>query len=92
MIKLNTRHLTFAPVNENCCKNIIALLFLSIISAAANNLYAQNSIADTGFNKIQNIEEVIVSTTRTTKSIGDIPVPIQVISKNLFSKRVHKSW
>ncbi len=41
---------------------------------------------DTGFNKLHTIDEVIVTTTRTEKSIGDIPVPIQVISKKFIQQ------
>ncbi|HQW83291.1 MAG TPA: TonB-dependent receptor [Ferruginibacter sp.] len=66
-----------------------SILFYSFfISLLGTNKIAssQNSIKDTGFNKIYTIDEITVSTTRTIKSIGDIPVPIQVISKKFIQQ------
>ena len=51
-------------------KNILFFSFLSIFSVTTNNLFAQNSIQDTGFNTLQTIEDVMVTTTRTEKSTG----------------------
>lgn len=59
--------------------------FISFLIIGKNS-YAQNAIADTGFNKLITINEIIVTTTRTEKSIGDIPVPIQVISKKFIQQ------
>jgi outer membrane receptor for ferrienterochelin and colicins len=46
--------------------------------------FCQIRTTDTVFNKTAVIEEVVVTATRTQKSIGDIPVPVQVISKNFI--------
>lgn len=67
-------------------KKILFCSFLLSFSVAENSLFAQNPAADTSFNKLKTIEEVIVTTTRTEKSIGDIPVPIQVISKKFIQQ------
>lgn len=71
---------------KSVSKNILFFSFLSIFSAPVNHLFAQNNIKDTSFNKSKTFEEVIVTTTRTEKSIGDIPVPIQVISKKFIQQ------
>ncbi|MGG9970444.1 TonB-dependent receptor plug domain-containing protein [Ferruginibacter sp. SUN002] len=44
-------------------------------------LFAQKKISDTAV-----LGEVVVTATRTEKSIGDIPVPIQVISKKFIKQ------
>ena len=67
-------------------KNIIYSFCLFVFLGTENISFAQNVITDTGFNKLKTIEEVIVTTTRTEKSIGDIPVPIQVISKKFIQQ------
>lgn len=59
---------------------LISILFTGI------NAYSQYVAKDTGFNKVYTIDEITVSTTRTIKSIGDIPVPIQVISKKFIQQ------
>ncbi len=46
----------------------------------------QRTTKDTGFNKLATIDEVVVTATRTQKSIGNIPVPIQVISKKFIQQ------
>ena len=51
-----------------------------------NISYAQNAIKDTSFNKLLTIADVTVTTTRSEKSIGDVPVPIQVISKKFIQQ------
>ncbi|MEP7255549.1 MAG: TonB-dependent receptor [Ferruginibacter sp.] len=61
-------------------------IFFSCFLLVTDFSYAQNALKDTGFNKLKTIEEVIVTTTRTEKSIGDIPVPIQVISKKFIQQ------
>ncbi len=65
-------------------KKLLFCSFLISSAVAENSLFAQNLAADTSFNKPKTIEEVIVTTTRTEKSIGDIPVPIHVISKKFI--------
>lgn len=67
-------------------KKIFVFSFICSVLFTSNNLFAQNNVRDTVFNKQITIEEVTVSTTRTTKSIGDIPVPIQVISKKFIQQ------
>jgi outer membrane receptor for ferrienterochelin and colicins len=62
----------------------LALLISPVLSG--NFAFAQNAVHDTVFNKLKTIDEVIVTTTRTEKSIGDIPVPIQVISKKFIQQ------
>lgn len=59
-----------------------------LISAlvTGNVALAQNAVRDTGFNKLKTIDEVTVTTTRVEKSIGDIPVPIQVIGKKFIQQ------
>ena len=54
--------------------------------AIGNFSYAQNAVKDTGFNKLLTIADVTVTTTRTEKSVGDVPVPIQVISKKFIQQ------
>jgi outer membrane receptor for ferrienterochelin and colicins len=61
-------------------------IFFSCFLLVTDFSFAQNAVKDTGFNKLKTIEEVIVTTTRTEKSIGDIPVPIQVISKKFIQQ------
>lgn len=65
-------------------KNII--FSLTFFLTCGNISIAQNSVPDTGFNKLLTINEVVVTATRTEKSIGDIPVPIQVISKRFIQQ------
>jgi outer membrane receptor for ferrienterochelin and colicins len=47
---------------------------------------AQSTAKDTAFNSTTTIEEVVITATRTPKSIGDIPVPIQVITKKMIQQ------
>ena len=61
-------------------------IFLSGLLTAVNFTFAQNVVKDTGINQITTIEEVIVTATRTQKTIGNIPVPIQVISKKMIQQ------
>ena len=61
-------------------------VFFSCFLLVTDFSFAQNAVKDTGFNKLKTIEEVIVTITRTEKSIGDIPVPIQVISKKFIQQ------
>jgi len=65
-------------------KNIV--LFISLFLMTEMTSYAQKAVKDTGFNKLKTFEEVVVTTTRTIKSIGDIPVPVQVISKKFIQQ------
>lgn len=67
-------------------KKILFSGLLLSFSVAGNYSFAQNNVKDTGFNKLKTIDEVIVTTTRTEKSIGDIPVPIQVITKKFIQQ------
>lgn len=67
-------------------KNIALICSLVSLTMITNTSFAQKKITDTGFNKLRTIDEVIVTTTRTEKSIGDIPVPIQVISKKFIQQ------
>ncbi len=46
----------------------------------------QNQKTDTAFNKDKELGEVIVTATRTNKSIGNIPVPILVINKKFIQQ------
>jgi outer membrane receptor for ferrienterochelin and colicins len=66
--------------------HIIFFTLLIASSAIGNFAFAQNAVHDTGFNKPKTIDDVMVTTTRTEKSIGDIPVPIQVISKKFIQQ------
>jgi len=72
-MKKSTLHIAFFPL-------------LAAVLASGNFAVAQNTVRDTGFNKLKTIEEVTVTTTRVEKSIGDIPVPIQVISKKFIQQ------
>jgi len=63
--------------------NVFFLLLLAVLTTG-NFANAQNAVRDTGFNMLKTIEEVTVTTTRVEKSIGDIPVPIQVITKKFI--------
>ena len=38
------------------------------------------------FNDTATIKEIVVTATRTVKSIGDIPVPVQVISRKFIQQ------
>lgn len=67
-------------------KSILFISFFINLFGAHKTAYSQNTVKDTGFNKIYTIDEITVSTTRTTKAIGDIPVPIQVISKKFIQQ------
>ncbi len=67
-------------------KNIGFFILLISFFGFVNNSFTQNAVTDTGFNKIRTIEEVVVTATRTQKSIGDIPVPIQVINKKFIQQ------
>lgn len=49
-------------------------------------LSAQVGMAQKKFNDTTTIREVIVTATRTQKSIGDIPVPVQVIGKKFIQQ------
>jgi outer membrane receptor for ferrienterochelin and colicins len=46
----------------------------------------QISVAQKKFNDSIYLSEMVVTATRTTKSIGDIPVPVQVISKKYIQQ------
>lgn len=67
-------------------KSILFFSFFISLLGADKAAYSQNVAKDTGFNKIYTIDEITVSTTRTIKAIGDIPVPIQVISKKFIQQ------
>ena len=66
-------------------KNILFFSTLLVL-LTAKNTFAQNAATDSGFNSITTLEKITVSTTRTEKSIGDIPVPIQVITKKFIQQ------
>lgn len=63
---------------------LFSILFTGIFCFGFCN--AQPLKKDTIFNKPATIEEVVVTATRTQKSIGNIPVPIQVISKKFIQQ------
>ena len=67
-------------------KKILFFSTLLIFLSRENVVFAQNALVDTSFNKITTLEKITVTTTRTEKSIGDIPVPIQVISKKFIQQ------
>ena len=67
-------------------KNILFFSTLLILLTAENAVLAQKAATDSGFNSIATLEKITVSTTRTEKSIGDIPVPIQVITKKFIQQ------
>lgn len=62
-----------------------SLLAISFF-ATVNCSMAQRTVKDTGFNKLATIDEVVVTATRTQKTIGNIPVPIQIISKKFIQQ------
>ena len=70
---------TFALSMRNFNKNIIIAASTLILSLTDQYASAQKKFNDTTL-----INEVVVTATRTEKSIGDIPVPILVISKNFI--------
>ncbi len=67
-------------------KIILFFSTLLILVITENAAFAQNAVVDTSFNSIATLEKITVTTTRTEKSIGDIPVPIQVISKRFIQQ------
>ena len=67
-------------------KNILFFSTLLVLLTAKNAVFAQKAATDSGFNSITTLEKITVSTTRTEKSIGDIPVPIQVITKKFIQQ------
>ncbi len=67
-------------------KIILSFLTLLILLTTENAVFAQKAATDSGFNSITTLEKITVSTTRTEKSIGDIPVPIQVITKKFIQQ------
>ncbi len=67
-------------------KIILSISTLLILVTVQNAVFAQNAVVDTGFNSIATLEKITVTTTRTEKSIGEIPVPIQVISKKFIQQ------
>jgi len=62
-------------------KNIIASVSTAFLLTQQENSFAQKKFNDTLV-----INEVVVTATRTEKSIGDIPVPILVISKKYIQQ------
>ena len=66
--------------------NLLFFSILLVLSTVENAVFAQNITTDSGFNSITTLEKIIVTTTRTEKSIGDIPVPIQVITKKFIQQ------
>lgn len=64
-------------------KHIVVFIFISGILLKADLSFSQNSLKDT-VAKTKLLEDVVVTATRTEKSIGDIPVPIQVINKKFI--------
>ena len=67
-------------------KNLLFFSILLVLLTAENAVFAQHITTDSGFNSITTLEKIIVTTTRTEKSIGDIPVPIQVITKKFIQQ------
>lgn len=61
---------------------LTALITLNALSTVCT---AQTAVKDSVFKNIL-LNEVIVTATKTEKSIGDIPVPIQVISKKFIQQ------
>ncbi|MBL0145480.1 MAG: TonB-dependent receptor [Chitinophagaceae bacterium] len=64
--------------------NYQTLIILFVTTFFTNFCFAQ--VKDTGFNKLSTIDEVVVTATRTQKSIGSIPVPVQVIGKKFIQQ------
>ena len=62
-------------------KNIIVTITTAIFILLQLSALSQKKFNDTSI-----IREVVVTATRTEKSIGDIPVPIQVISKKFIQQ------
>ena len=62
-------------------KNIIVTITTALIILLQLSAFSQKKFNDTSI-----IGEVVVTATRTEKSIGDIPVPIQVISKKFIQQ------
>jgi outer membrane receptor for ferrienterochelin and colicins len=63
---------------------VLFIFFGSVLTI--NFSIAQPALKDSSFNKVTIIDEVIVTATRTQKSIGDIPVPIQIITKKFIQQ------
>lgn len=57
-----------------------------IIITVAGFLYQSNCFSQKKFNDTASLGELVVTATRTVKSIGDIPVPVQVIGKNFIQQ------
>lgn len=72
-------------MNEGKIYIFIIRVFI-IFFAINNTALAQNNLTDTFFNAEKTAEEVVVTTTRIQKSIGNIPVPIQIISKKFIQQ------
>ena len=64
-------------------KNILFFSTLLILLTAENAVLAQKAATDSGFNSIATLEKIKVSTTRIEKSIGDLPIQIQVLTTKL---------
>ncbi len=62
-------------------KNIIVTITTAAFILLQFSVFSQKKFNDTSI-----IQEVVVTATRTEKSIGDIPVPIQVISKKFIQQ------
>jgi outer membrane receptor for ferrienterochelin and colicins len=58
----------------------------SALVCSINVAFTQPETKDSSINKITSIEEVVVTATHTQKSIGDIPVPIQIITKKFIQQ------
>jgi outer membrane receptor for ferrienterochelin and colicins len=65
-------------------KKLVITSCFFVLYSIATAQYKQ--VADSIFNKDKDLSEVVVTATRTQKSIGDIPVPIQVISKKFIQQ------
>lgn len=62
-------------------KNIV-YIFTTLLGL----LFQFNCLAQKKFNDSVYLNELVVTATRTTKSIGDIPVPVQVINKRYIQQ------
>ncbi len=62
----------------------LALLFCFVYPGLALN--AQNASKKDSTSEKEELHEIVVTATRTKKSIGDIPVPMQLISKSFIQQ------
>lgn len=81
MIKLVEALNNFVPAMSQQPKNIIRCAAAIFFLTAPAFCQAQKKFNDTA-----TIREIVVTATRTQKSIGDIPVPVQVISKKFIQQ------